>query len=106
MKPGFPRFRSFSMLFALLMVMIPHQTNSIFGHSRQNSQPNFLQITPTDTPTNTPQPSATSSPSGSFVRPQIGVQNYRTNPVNVQYGTDFKLFVKLRNEGHANAYNV
>ena len=40
------------------------------------------------------------------VRPQIGVQSYRTNPVNVQYGEDFKLFVKLRNEGHASAFNV
>ena len=40
------------------------------------------------------------------LRPQIAIQNYRTNPGNIQYGQDFKLFVKLRNEGQTHAYNV
>ncbi|HMB23873.1 MAG TPA: hypothetical protein VKP08_13620, partial [Anaerolineales bacterium] len=39
-------------------------------------------------------------------RPLIGVQNYRTKPQPVQYGQDFKLTIKLRNEGGAQAYNV
>jgi hypothetical protein len=34
------------------------------------------------------------------------VLNYRTKPQPVQYGQDFELIVKLRNEGGANAYNV
>ena len=106
MKPGFSRLASYSMLFAVLVIIIPHQANSIFAPSSLNSQSHFLQATATETPTDTPLPSSTSSPVGSFVRPQIGVQNYRTNPVNVQYGEDFKLFVRLRNEGHAHAYNV
>ncbi|MCI0555137.1 MAG: hypothetical protein L0287_29670 [Anaerolineae bacterium] len=119
MKPGFRRFASYSILFALLVVTIPHRANSIFGLSLIGvNQSNLLQVsTPTATPTNTPSPTNTIAPtstdtpppttsSGSFIRPQIGVQNYRTNPVNVQYGEDFKLFVKLRNEGHANAFNV
>lgn len=106
MKPGFSRLASYSMLFAVLVIIIPHQANSIFALSSINSQSHFLQATATETPTDTPVPSSTSSPVGSFVRPQIGVQNYRTNPVNVQYGEDFKLFVRLRNEGHAHAYNV
>ena len=106
MKPAIPRLASLTMLFAVLVVTIPYQANSIFDSSLRNHQANFLQVTPTDTPTNTPMPTSTSAPSGSFIRPQIGVQNYRTNPVNVRYGEDFKLFVKLRNEGHANAYNV
>ena len=106
MKPAFPRLASLSMLFAVLVITIPFQANSVFRFSPQNSGSSLLQTTPTETPTNTPQPTSTSEPSGSFIRPQIGVQNYRTNPVNVRYGEDFKLFVKLRNEGHANAYNV
>jgi hypothetical protein len=40
------------------------------------------------------------------VRPQIAVQNYHTKPENVQYGQDFRLIVKLRNEGQSQAYNV
>ena len=52
-----------------------------------------------------PPPTATSAPAP-VVRPQIGVQVYRTNPQPVQYGQDFKLTVKLRNEGQAQAYNV
>ena len=68
--------------------------------------------TPTATlppPTNTSQPTATptqSNQSGSFVRPQIAVKSYRTNPVTVQYGEDFKLFVRLKNEGQVKASNV
>lgn len=102
------------MLFALLVVTIPQHAISNFRHSpnRIELQSNLLQVsTPTATPTNTPLPTSTdtpqpTTPSGSFIRPQIGVQNYRTNPVNVQYGEDFKLFVRLRNEGHAHAFNV
>jgi hypothetical protein len=54
---------------------------------------------------NAPAPTATPVP-GPVVRPQIGVENYRTKPQPVQYGQDFKLSVKLRNAGQAQAYNV
>jgi len=64
-----------------------------------------LQVTDTATAT-VPAPTATLAPSGSVVRPQIGVQTYRTKPESVQYGEDFTLVVKLRNEGESNAYNV
>ena len=66
-------------------------------------------------PTNTPIPTNTSPPTetptqsnqpGSFVRPQIAVKSYRTNPETVQYGQDFKLFVRLKNEGQVKASNV
>ncbi|HEY3475581.1 MAG TPA: IPT/TIG domain-containing protein, partial [Anaerolineales bacterium] len=53
----------------------------------------------------TAAPTVTSVPAP-VVRPQIGVQSYRTRPENVQYGQEFVLFVKLRNEGEAQAYNV
>jgi hypothetical protein len=59
-------------------------------------------------PPATPPPAtatATTAPA-SIVRPQIGVEVYRTKPQPVQYGQDFKLTVKLRNEGQAQAYNV
>jgi hypothetical protein len=52
-----------------------------------------------------PPPTATSAPAP-IVRPQIGVEVYRTKPQPVQYGQDFTLTVKLRNEGQAQAYNV
>src|SRR5688572_11467955 len=52
-----------------------------------------------------PPPTATSVPAP-VVRPQIGVEVYRTKPQPVQYGQDFKLTVKLRNEGQAQAFNV
>ena len=52
-----------------------------------------------------PSPTATTAPA-SVIRPQIGVEVYRTKPQPVQYGQDFKLSVKLRNEGQAQAYNV
>ena len=114
MKPVFPRFASLSMLLALLVVTIPEHAISIFGFSRNSTdrQANLLQVsTPTDTPTNTPPPTSTNTPqpttsSGSFARPQIAIQNYRTNPGNVQYGQDFRLLVKLRNEGQISAYNI
>jgi IPT/TIG domain len=40
------------------------------------------------------------------VRPQIAVKQYRTNPTEVRYGQNFRLIVKLRNEGQASAFNV
>ena len=52
-----------------------------------------------------PAPSATPVPAPA-VRPQIGVQTYKTKPSEVQYGTDFKLTVKLKNKGEAAAFNV
>ena len=52
-----------------------------------------------------PPPTATSVPVP-VVRPQIGVAIYKTKPQPVQYGQDFTLIVKLRNEGQAQAYNV
>jgi hypothetical protein len=48
----------------------------------------------------------TNTPSASFVRPQIAVKSYRTNPGSVQYGQDFKLFIRLKNEGQVKASNV
>lgn len=52
-----------------------------------------------------PLPTATNAPSP-VIRPLISVSNYQTKPQPVQYGQDFKLIVKLRNEGGAHAYNV
>lgn len=52
-----------------------------------------------------PSPTATSAPNP-VVRPLISVSNYNTKPKPVQYGQDFRLIVKLRNEGGAHAYNV
>ncbi len=57
------------------------------------------------TPPADPLPTATTAPAP-VVRPQIGVEIYRTKPQPVQYGQDFKLTVKLRNEGQAQAFNV
>ena len=34
------------------------------------------------------------------------MKNYRTNPADVQYGQDFKLFVRLKNEGQTGASSV
>jgi hypothetical protein len=113
MKPGFPRFMTLFVLVALMVVTIPAHAyaSSVIGLSSEKAgkQSNLLQVTtntPTETPTNTPPPSSTNAPSGSAIRPQIGVQNYRTKPGEVQYGQDFTLIVKLRNEGQAHAYNV
>lgn len=61
-----------------------------------------LNITSPPTPM---PPTATSAPAP-VVRPQIGVQSYRTKPAEVQYGQDFKLSVKLKNKGGAAAFNV
>ena len=105
MKPGFPRFVSLPILFALLAVAIPAPVyaNSLLGISEKSRNPSsFQQVT--DTPTvETP-----TEPSGPLpvVRPQISVQNYRTKPENVQYGQNFTLIVKLRNQGEAQAFNV
>jgi hypothetical protein len=44
--------------------------------------------------------------SAPVIRPQIGVEIYRTKPQPVRYGQDFTLIVKLRNEGRAQAFNV
>ncbi len=52
---------------------------------------------------NAPPPTSAPNP---VVRPLISVSNYRTKPQPVQYGQDFKLTVKIRNEGGASAYNV
>jgi hypothetical protein len=52
-----------------------------------------------------PAPTTTPVPAPA-IRPQIGVQSYKTKPAEVQYGTDFKLTVKLKNKGQAEAYNV
>jgi hypothetical protein len=61
--------------------------------------PVILNVTapPPIPPTNAPLP---------VVRPQIAVKTYSTNPADVRYGQDFKLIVKLRNEGQASAFNV
>lgn len=107
MKPGFPRFASLSMLFALLVVTIPAHVyaNSLLGRlsERSDRHSDLLQVT--DTPIATSAPTDTSAPVP-VLRPQIAVQNYRTKPENVQYGQNFTLIVKLRNEGEAQAFNV
>ena len=100
MKPGFPRFASLSILFVLLVVAIPA---SAFANSqveiseKSRNQLSILQITDVPTEPSGPVP---------VVRPQISVQNYRTKPDNVQYGENFTLIVKLRNQGEAQAFNV
>ncbi len=58
-----------------------------------------VTVPPTAVPTSTSAPAP-------VVRPLISVSNYNTKPRPVQYGQDFKLIVKLRNEGGAHAYNV
>jgi len=107
MKPGFPRFASLSMLFVLLVMTVPVHTyaSSLLGGSSAGSDrySDCLQVT--DTPIATSAPTDTSAPVP-VVRPQIAVQNYRTKPENVQYGQNFALIVKLRNEGEAQAFNV
>jgi hypothetical protein len=56
---------------------------------------------------NVTAPSLTSTPvPAPAVRPQIGVQSYRTKPAEVRYGQDLKLSVKLKNKGGAAAFNV
>src|SRR5512134_4035655 len=88
----------------------PPKADVVPGRISQD-QSNLLQAaTPTETPTNTPAPASTNTPAppvqSGFIRPQIAVKTYSTNPADVRYGQDFKLIVKLRNEGQASAYNV
>ena len=108
MKPGFSRFASLTAIFALLVIAIPAPVGAIsVPHSSQEGRNNpfvFLQVT--DTPTSPPPPTDTPAPIGSVIRPLIGVETYRTKPQPIQYGQDFSLIVKLRNEGQARAYNV
>jgi hypothetical protein len=101
MKPGFPRFASLSLLVALLAILIPVSASADASSGRNLM---FQQVT--ETPTTAPPPSVTSLPAVSVIRPQIGVQSYRTKPESVQYGQEFVLIVKLRNEGEAPAFNV
>jgi len=93
------------MLFALLVVAIPAPayTNSLFGSSEKSLHQLSLQQA-----TGTPVVETPTEPSGPepVVRPQISVQNYRTKPEEVQYGQNFTLIIKLRNEGEGQAYNV
>ena len=84
MKPGFYRFASIVILFALLGMALPVPSNA-------NA---LLQETPG---VSYPQP---------VIRPQVAVLNYRTKPEDVQNGQNFSLVVKLRNEGEAKAFNV
>ena len=108
MKSGFPRFASLSTLLALLVVTIPtyaHANSAMsLSSDKAGNQSPLLQVT-TDTPIVTSAPTDTSAPEP-VVRPQIAVQNYRTKPDEVQYGQNFTLIVKLRNEGEAQAFNV
>ena len=86
MSPRFPRLASISILIALWILIIP--TNSILARSpeKNSSSLGLLQT--------------------AFVRPQIAVKTYRTNPVTIYYGQNFKLIVKIKNEGGAPAANV
>lgn len=166
MKPGFPRFITLSLLFALALTFLPKpvyaqtivsvtptsivnnidNTITISGTLFDNSAAvlldgsalvtNFLNaqtltatvpagiaagahtisvsmtsgtiagpnLNVTVPPTPVP-PTATSAPAP-VIRPQIGVQSYRTKPAEVQYGQDFKVSVKLKNKGGASAFNV
>lgn len=101
MKLQFSSFAALSIVLALLFTALPEPVHA-------TSAPQLLQqaATETPTPTSTSVPTETASPSGSVIRPQISVQSYRTKSENVQYGQDFTLIVKLRNEGGAEAYNV
>lgn len=108
MELGFSRFATLCLLLALLVMSLPAPVHAT---SDGSSSPQLFQATSTDTPTSTSTsavvvPTDTPTPLGSVVRPQIAIQNYRTKPENVQYGEDFRLIVKLRNEGQAQAYNV
>ena len=98
MKPAFLRFVSLFLLFALLVVAVPVRAYA-------TSAANLLQITDTPSPTSTTAATDTPEPLP-IIRPQISVQNYRTNPEDVRYGQNFTLIVKLRNQGEAQAFNV
>jgi hypothetical protein len=110
MKSVLFRFISSAILFALLVILIPAPAyaDASLYHSpvRDGIRAELLQATVTGTP-----PTATNAPTDTLqpqpvLRPQIGVENYKTKPQPVQYGQDFTLTVKLRNEGQAQAYNV
>jgi hypothetical protein len=107
MELGFSRFATLCLLLALLVTSLPAPVHAT---SEAGSPPELFQVA-TDTPTATSAstvsvPTDTPTPMGSVIRPQIAVQNYQTKPENVQYGQDFRLIVKLRNQGQAQAYNV
>jgi hypothetical protein len=65
----------------------------------------LIVLTPTSTPpaTDTPEPTSIGS---SFGRPQIIVKSFKTNVDSVQYGQNFKLNVRLRNDGQYDATNL
>ena len=107
MKPGFPRFASLSMLFALFVMTIPAPAyaNSLRSASPEKNIGKSILLQITDTPTGTAAPTDTPEPLP-IIRPQISVENYRTKPEDVQNGQNFTLTVKLRNEGEAQAFNV
>lgn len=98
----------FVIVFVMLVASVLPFTASVVAAAQV---PTVTGTPPTNTPipTNTSQPTETPTQSnqpGSFVRPQIAVKSYRTNPETVQYGQDFKLFVRLKNEGQVQASNV
>ena len=112
------RFGIAILIVAIVAVVFPRPASaiiSILNGSAQDdlrsgginsSQSNLLQVTvtgtpPTAVPSDTPIPTVQSG----FVRPQIAVRSYRTNPGEVQYGQDFKLIFRLRNEGQVHASN-
>lgn len=108
MKPAFSRLTAVFLLLALLMNLAPAaaSADSLTDPVRDGSR-NIYQITDTPTTPVTPDPpTLTPPPPAPVSRPQIGVQNYRTRPEQVQYGQEFALIVKLRNEGESAAYNV
>jgi hypothetical protein len=105
MKPGLPRFAALSLWIALLAILIPVSA-AAGASSDPGSARSILLLQVTESPTTAPPPTLTSLPAGSVIRPQIGVQSYRTKPESVQYGQEFVLIVKLRNEGEAPAFNV
>jgi hypothetical protein len=105
MKPAFSRSVSRWFIITLLVILIPVRASADSPSDPWQGRGNIvLQVT--DTPTTPDPPTVTSIPAASVSRPQIGVQTYRTKPENVQYGQEFVLIVKLRNEGESNAYNV
>lgn len=108
MEPRSSRLLSFSVLVALLAVIVPAPTYAaslLRASTEKKAHEAGFQQASTETPTS-PASTNTSAPSGPVIRPQIGVQTYRTKPESVVYGQDFVLIVKLRNLGEAHAYNV
>ena len=94
-----------------LVIIVIIMVSSVLPFTASVAAAQVPTATSTETPTatNTSPPIETPTQSnqpGSFVRPQIAVKSYRTNPETVQYGQDFKLFVRLKNEGQVKASNV